>query len=282
LDIIVAIKYFIVGIIQGITEVLPVSSSGHVEIVKAIFNMSFNDEKGTIFLILVNTGSLVTFLAIYFKRLVRLIVDFVKYIFKKETREETHDNFIFLSKILVATIPAGIVGLLFKSTFDNLLVNYSLLLVGIGLLFTSTILILISQRKFHNKKHFFTWKDSILIGLAQSVAVVPGVSRSGMTTSMAIKRDSGIDSALNFSFLLYIPISVASLLLMVYDGVKTGWSVPNSSYYFYYLLAFIGAAVATYFAYKLIFSIFKSGKLRYFGYYCLVVGLGSIIWFVAS
>jgi undecaprenyl-diphosphatase len=280
MDIIEAIKYFFLGIVQGITEVLPVSSSGHTEIVKALFNMNFGTQKPTLFLILLNTGSLVTFIIIYFKRLVRLIVDFVIYIFKKDRRTETKANFIYFSKILVGTIPAGIVGILFRKTLDNWLSEYGLLLVGIGLLFTSTVLIAVSQRPFHNKSYEFSWTDTILIGVAQSVAIVPGVSRSGMTTSMALHRDAGVDSALNFSFLLYIPVSIASLLLLIYEGFKNGLGVPGSSYYGYYLLAFIGAVIFTYVAYRLIFSIFRSGKLKYFGYYCLFMGVGSIIWFV--
>ncbi len=284
MDIIEAIKYFLIGIVQGITEVLPISSSGHVEIMKHLFNvgLSSDDAESIMFLILVNTGSLLTFVLIYFKRLKEMIVDFLVFTFKPEKRDETRENFIFLSKILVACIPAGVVGLALNNTIDNALINYDLLIVGVGLLFTSTVLILISQYKFHNKSFHFTWLDSIFIGLAQAVAIVPGVSRSGMTTSMAIKRGSGIDSALNFSFILYIPISFGSLLLMIVKAFSGGISVPGSEFYLYYLLAFVGALLATYFAYRIIFNIFKSGKIKYFAVYCLIVGLGSVFWFLAN
>ncbi len=279
MDILNAIKYFIIGIIQGITEVLPISSSGHVEIFQRILNLDMS-EKSYLFLILVNTGSLVTFVVIYFKRLVELIKSFFVYIFVKKARTDNHDNFIYMSKILIASIPAGVVGIFLKNTIDDALSSYSLLFVGIGLIFTATVLLYISRRKFHNHKSEITWRDSIIIGVAQSVAIIPGVSRSGMTTSAAIERDHGIDSALNFSFLLYIPISVASLLLMIYEAFNEGLAATGTWDYINYILAFIGAAIATYIAYKLIFSIFKSGKIRYFGYYCLVLGLGSMFWYI--
>ena len=280
LDILEAIKYLILGIIQGITEVLPVSSSGHVHIAQTLFNIDM--DTGLLFLILVNTGSLLTFLIIYFKRLVILIKDFFIYIFRKDLREEKHNNYIFMLRIIVACIPAGLVGLFLSDVIDNLLITYGSLLVGIGLLVTGTVLFSIRDKRILKGKTMINWTDTFLIGLAQSAAILPGISRSGLTTTMSIKRGMGIDSALNFSFLLYIPLSFASLILMIFKIGDEGLGIPGKEYYFYYLLAFIGAAVATYFAYKLIFNIFKRGKLKYFSYYCLIVGLGSIIYFMIS
>ena len=278
MEILEAIKYLILGLIQGITEVLPVSSSGHVHIAQTFFNIEMDN--GLLFLILVNTGSLLTFLIIYFKRLLTLIKDFFIYIFRKDLRESKHNNFIFMVRIIVACIPAGLVGLFLSDVIDNLLITYGSLLVGVGLLVTGTFLYSIRDTRILKGKTMINWTDTILIGLAQSVAIFPGVSRSGLTTTTSIKRGMGIDSALNFSFLLYIPLSFASLILMVFKIGDQGLGIPETIYYFYYFLAFVGAALATFAAYKLIFNIFKSGKLKYFSFYCFTLGLGSIIYFM--
>lgn len=290
MDLLEAIKYFILGIIQGITEVLPVSSSGHVEIAQEFFNLQVDE--GLLFLILVNTGSLITFLIIYFKRIIELIKDFFIYIFKKEQREEKYKNFIFSIRIIVACIPAALVGIFFDDIIENILNVYGTLFVGVGLLVTGTMLYFIRDTRILKGKTMMNWADTVLIGLAQSVAVFPGVSRSGMTSATSIKRGMGIDSALNFSFLLYIPLSFGSVILMGFkafsrmgtEGVSLAESlgIVSSSYYLYYVLAFVGAAVATYFAYRLIFNIFKSGKLKYFSYYCFAIGIASIVYFVVS
>jgi len=297
LDILEAIKYLLLGIIQGVTEVIPISSSGHVFLAQTIFNLKV--EQGLLFLILVNTGSLVTFLVIYWNKIMELIVDFFSFVyhfvfhnFNRELRQDKYKNFLYSLQIIVACIPAAIVGILFQSQMDGLLINYGTLAVGVGLLLTGTMLYFIRNIKILKGKTMITWADTILIGLAQSVAIFPGVSRSGMTSSTSIKRGMGIDSALNFSFLLYVPLSIGSLVLMVYkvfSGMKSSGlslidslGVPSNIYFLYYLLAFVGALVATYIAYRLIFNIFKSGKLKYFSYYCIALGLGSIVYFMVA
>lgn len=279
MDIIEAIKYFLLGIIQGVTEVLPISSSGHVEVAQAFFNIQ--KDEGVLFLILVNTGSLLTFLVIYWKRIVELVRDFFIYTFVKEKREKTKDNFIFALRIVVACIPAGLVGLLFKDVIDDFMLGqYGTLFVGIGFLVSGTVLFIIRDVRIKRGKTMINWADAIFVGLAQAVAIFPGVSRSGMTSATCIKRGMGIDSALNFSFLLYIPLSFASILLYFKDISTEGLGLVSNEYIIYYGLAFIGAAVATYIAYKLIFNIFKSGKLKYFSYYLFAIGLLSMFYYM--
>lgn len=280
LDILIeAIKYLLLGIIQGITEVLPISSSGHVEIAQVFFKVH-NDE-GLLFLILVNTGSLLTFLVIYYKKIIELIRDFVLYIFKKESRKITHENFIFCLKIVVACIPAAVVGFVLKDFIENtILKEYGIFFVGIGFLVSGTALVLIREVRIKKGKTMINWADSVLIGLTQAIAIFPGVSRSGMTSSTSIRRGMGIDSALNFSFLLYIPLSIGSLIVQLFSIRNEGLGIPGNEYILYYIVAFIGAAVATYFAYKLIFNIFKSGKLKYFSYYLFALGLFSIFYYI--
>jgi len=275
LDIILeAIKYIILGLIQGVTEVLPISSSGHVEIAKALVNLQ--EDEGLLFLILVNTGSFVTLFLIYFKKLWQIAVDFVLYIFKKEGKEAHLEGYKFFIKLIIASIPAGLIGIFFNDQLDQLTQTYSTLLAGVGLLITGTVLVLAATRRVKKGKTQINCKDAIVVGIAQGIAILPGVSRSGMTASTAIYRGMGVTTALDFSFLLYIPASIGSILILIYKSTKEGLGLENNIHLLYYGLAFITAMIATYFAYKLIFNIFRTGKVRYFGFYCLIAGFFAI------
>lgn len=271
------LKYLFLGLIQGITEVLPVSSSGHVELTRALVGIEV--DQNVIFLILLNTGSLFTFIIIYFKRLIDLAKSFFIYIFKPTKRLENKENTVFLLKILLASIPAGIAGLFLKPIIEQVCDNRGILLAGVGLLVTATVIYYISTIDFRRDDKRVGWLDTLFIGLAQAVAIFPGISRSGMTTSTAIKRGAGINNALNFSFLMYIFISIASTGLLVIDFTKESATISNVQI-IYYVVAFLGAMAATYVAYKLIFNIFRSGKLKYFSYYCFAIGLLAVILFV--
>jgi len=273
-----AIKYFFLGIIQGITEVLPISSSGHVELAKTLFNLQVDE--GLLFLILVNTGSLIAFFLIYFKDIVSIVRSFVLYLFFPSKRDEYKEGFEYALKLLIASIPAAILGLLLSDVIDSLLLEYNVLLTGVGLVFTGTILMLVAQGKIKKGFTQVTYLDALLLGLAQGVAIMPGVSRSGTTAATALKRGMGLDSALRFSFLMYIPISIGSLLLYFTDFTSSDLVLPGSEYLIYYILAFVGAAVATFFAFKFIFNVFRTGKLIYFSYYCLIVGVLSMTLYI--
>lgn len=272
------LRYIILGIVQGISEVLPISSSGHVEISKVLLNVDLTDS--LMFLIIVNTGSLVTFLVIYFKVLLRIIKGFFVYIFKKSLREKYKPDFIFALKIIVASIPAAMVGLLFNDIINQVLSTHAMLLVGVGLLLTATVLFYIIRKEpFDSKENNLSWLDVSLMGLAQSVALIPGVSRSGMTSSTALRRGKSINAALDFSFIMYIPVSIGSTLLMVIEFIKEDYTI-HSNQIILYVLSFFAALVATYIAYKLIFSIFKSGKLKYFSYYCFGASAFALLLYI--
>ena len=278
MDIIEAIKYLLLGIIQGITEVLPISSSGHVEIAKTLFEMDVDE--GLLFLILVNSGSLIAFVVVFFHDLVNIIQDVISYVFQPSQREDSKDGFSTFVKLIIASIPAGILGILLNDKIDELMLTYNVLLSGVGLLVTATLLLITSQGKIKKGYTHISYVDAILIGLAQGVALVPGISRSGSTSSTALKRGIGIDSALRFSFLMYIPVSVGSMILYIFKISNEGFGLPSNEYLIYYGLAFLGAVIATYIAFKFIFNIFKSGKLKYFSYYCFAIGILSIILYI--
>ena len=268
-------KYLALGIIQGITEVLPISSSGHVELFKLILDLQA--EEGVLFLILLNSGSLVAFLIFFRKDLAQMIRSFCRYLLKPETREENRKQFIYVLKLGLATLPAMIIGLIFEDAIDQLLIKYGGFLSGIGLMLTATVLLLISQRRLFLGQTEISYRDSLMIVAAQALAILPGVSRSGLTTSMGLKNGLGVDSTIRFSFLMYIPISLGSLALVVRKLFIEGSGVPGNEYYLYYFAAFSAALLFTCIAFKLVYPIFKTGKLKYFSFYCFLAGGLSII-----
>ena len=276
-ELIELLKYLFLGLVQGVTEILPISSSGHVELVKYVLGINLTE--GLLFLVLVNTGSLAALILVYWKELIRLVKDFFIYIRHPETREMTSPNFHFAIKLVIASVPAAIVGFVLSDMIDKVLDQYSVLLTGVGLLVTATVLFLIGYRRYRHGESTISYKEALLMGLAQAVALVPGISRSGMTTSMALKKGLNIETALKFSFMMYIPISIGSILLylikiMTSDSLST--LIPSTMHILYYGVAFVGALIATYLAFKVIYNVFRTNKLKYFSYYCFAIGLFSI------
>jgi len=274
-----ALKFLLLGIVQGITEVLPISSSGHVELFKVLLGVDV--EQHLLFLILVNTGSLVAFFVIFARDLLALFMAFFRFLFVPTKRAENRDGFQYVLKLLIASIPAAIVGLTLNHYIEAALGLYGILLSGIGLLATGTILLLTSRLHFHHGNTSISMTDAALIGIAQAFALIPGLSRSGTTTSTALSRGLGLNSALKFSFLMYIPVSIGSLIMEINDFFDAGAILPPTSTVLSFGMAFVAAIFATYFAYKIIFNIFRSGRLRLFSTYCFGVGLLSIALYIA-
>ena len=257
------IKYIILGIIQGFTEPIPISSSGHLMIFKKIFNSGVLNDLN--FEIILNFGSLIAIVIYFWKDIIELIKDFFLYIKTKE--KKYFHNFRYCILIIVGTIPAGIIGLLFKDTIEDVLSNVKI--VGVALLVTALCLFLIRNIKGEREEKQLTGIDALIIGIFQSVALLPGISRSGATIVGGMFRNLKRDVAFKFSFMLYIPISLATMLLGVKDIIKTG---IDTSLIFTYLIAMIVSGIVTYFSTKWFNSIIKRGKLIYFVIYCLIVG----------
>ncbi|HOW37599.1 MAG TPA: undecaprenyl-diphosphate phosphatase [Candidatus Izemoplasmatales bacterium] len=278
IDIAEMLKYLLLGIIQGITEVLPISSSGHVELAKLLLHLQVDE--GVLFLILVNSGSLVVFLVYFAQDLFRLIRSFFLFILRPQTRNEHRENFHFCLKIVVASIPAALVGLLLSDWFDEMLLRYGGLLSGIGLMFTATVLLTSGFRGFSRRNDIISYRDALFIGLCQGIAPVPGVSRSGMTMIGSLHRGVKLESSLRFAFMLYIPASAGAMLLYVKKMFSEGTGLPSSEYLLYYAVAFLAALLFTALAFRWIRPIFRNGRLKYFGYYCMAAGLVSIALFL--
>lgn len=255
-------KYFILGLIQGFTEPIPVSSSGHVIIGQKLLGVK---ETGLTFEILTNTASLFAICFIFREDLKRLIVHTYQFIFKK--KEEGKADFMFALYIIIGTIPAAILGVLFSDVIATYFTSpYT---IGITLLITGVALWLIRNLRGMKRDGDLSIKDALIVGFAQAIALIPGISRSGATVITSIAVGMKQDTALRFSFMLYIPVSLGGMVLGISDLIN---SPDLSTLAIPYLVAFIAALFMTYFAMRWFMGIMAKGNLKYFAYYCFIVG----------
>jgi undecaprenyl-diphosphatase len=274
------LKYIFLGIIQGLTEVMPISSSGHVTIAQEI--LQIHTDEGLLFLILVNLGSLIALIIHFRKRIGELISGFFRFAFVPSSREITREPYEYAWKLVVATIPAGIVGYFLMDSIDAIYLSNRILLVGVGLLVTATVLYIVREASFVNGRQTVEWKDAFTVGLAQMLGVLPGWSRNGITTASGLSRKMSMETALVFSLLLSIPLSLGSLLVYgyrIYRGgaAELGFDTGNFALYIYYAAAFLASIAATWIALKFIFQFFRRGKLVYFSLYLFGIGAIALI-----
>ncbi|MGM9929487.1 MAG: undecaprenyl-diphosphate phosphatase [Bacillus sp. (in: firmicutes)] len=267
-DILLTIKMVIIGIVQGFTEPIPVSSSGHVMIASEILGLG---EQGFTFAILTNTASLLAILFIYREDIARLAKNSILYVKTKELRYKS--DFRFVLFVVIGSIPAGVLGVLLS---DVIAESVSMTTIAIMLFVTGIALWTIRNMKGTKEEQDITAKDAFLVGLGQAVALTPGISRSGATIISAIAVGMKQDTALRFSFMLYIPVSLGGLVLGFSDFLnesnKLDLAIPYSA-------AFIATLFMTYFAMRWFMGIMKHGKLIYFTYYCFIVGILLLIFF---
>ncbi|PXW93111.1 undecaprenyl-diphosphatase [Streptohalobacillus salinus] len=261
--------YLLFGFVQGFTEPIPISSSGHLVIFQDIFNLKMDD---LTFEILVNFASLLAVLVIYRQDIIRLATNGFHFLTKKQNRlAAEREDFMFIVYLLVATVPAGVIGLLFEDQIGNTFSSAKM--IGITLIITGFALFIIRNLRGQKADRQLTLKDALIVGLAQSVALIPGISRSGATIVAAMLLGMKQATALRFSFLLYIPISLGTFMLSIgdlLDGRLVELWLP-------YLVSFVTASVATYFSLKWFMHIMARGNLIYFSLYCFVVGTIAFI-----
>ncbi|RVT62511.1 UDP pyrophosphate phosphatase [Niallia taxi] len=268
MDIILIIKMIIIGLVQGFTEPIPVSSSGHVMIASQILGLG---EQGFTFAILTNTASLLAILFIYRKDILRLAFNTLQYLKTKDNKYK--NDFRFVCFIIIGTIPAGVLGVLLS---DFIAANVSMTTIAIMLFVTGIALWLIRNRNGVKGEADITAKDAFLVGLGQAIALAPGISRSGATIISSIAVGIKQETALRFSFLLYIPVSLGGVILGFSDFIGE----PNKAELVLpYLSAFIATLIMSYLAMKWFMGIMKKGKLIYFTYYCFSVGTLLLIFF---
>jgi undecaprenyl-diphosphatase len=247
----------ILGIIQGLTEYLPVSSSGHLAIGGTLFGL--NGEENLNFTIVVHAATVLSTIVVLWKEIVNLSQGLFKFQWNKETS--------YVSKILISMIPAGIVGVFFKDYVEAIF-GSGLLLVGCMLLLTAALL-LFSYYVKPSKKSTISFRDAFIIGIAQAAAVLPGLSRSGTTISTGLLLGKKKSSIAQFSFLMVIIPVLGEAILDLIKGDFATSGISPLALFVGFLAAFISGMIAC----KWMLNLVKKGKLIYFAYYCIVVGL---------
>ena len=268
----ILIKFIFLGLIQGVIEAIPVSSSGHLLIFEKLVNLNLNANQLEILATITNLGSLIAVIILFRKDISNLIKSFFKY-FKTGSKKYLIDTKYALY-LIIATIPAGIMGLIVTKLglFDFL--NENVKFIGLMLLVTGLFLFIIKDFKGSKNKDKITFKDAIIVGLFQVIALIPGISRSGSTIVGSMFRKLDRETAFNFSFLLYIPISIATSILGIKDILEMNDSIII---YLGYFMAMVVAFIGTYFSLKIFKKIMVNGKLIYFVWYCLIVGTSVIL-----
>lgn len=256
------IEALILGVIQGLTEFLPVSSSGHLELGSVLLNVEANEN--LLFAIVVHLATAVATIAVFWDDIKTLLAE----LFKFERNESTK----FISKLLISMFPVFVAGVFFKDQIESFF-SGNLLLVGSMLLITGGLLLFAHFKSGGSKSvNYFA---AFLIGIAQSIAVLPGISRSGATISTALILGVERSKAARFSFLMVLlPILGASILqLKDYAENPSMNQIGIPALIFGFIAAFTSGFVAC----KWMIKIVKKGKLTHFAIYCFIVGLIAII-----
>lgn len=255
----------ILGIIQGLTEYLPVSSSGHLEIGNAILGVEL--EENLTFDVMLHVATVLSTLVVLWSE-----IDWItRGLFKFKMNNETK----YFLNIVVSMIPVGIVGVLFKDQIEGFFKG-NLLLVGCCLMFTAVLLTFTYFAKPRQKERI-SWLDALIIGIAQAIAVLPGVSRSGSTIATGLLLGNKKEKLAQFSFLMVIPPILGQALLSSLKFIK-GEEAFGGVGAMPMLIGFVAAFVFGCIACKWMINIVKKGKLVYFGIYCAIVGSIAIVY----
>ena len=252
------IKSILLGIVQGLTEFLPISSSGHLEIFKVVLGFETGLNNNILFTLILHLATSFSVMVVYW-------IDNKK-IFKSVFSIKKDENTYFLSLILISTFPAGFVGFFFEEKISNLF-DGNIILVGSMLLFTSIILFISDFKiKTTNKLDYL---KSFFVGVSQALAIIPGISRSGLTICSSVLMGVNRELAAKFSFLMVLPLIFGSFLkILIFDEI-----IFNQEIISLYVFGFLSAFISGIFACKWMIVLVKKSKMKYFSVYCLALGL---------
>jgi len=261
----------ILGIVQGITEFLPISSSGHLVIVPYLLNWNIPAEQIFPFNVLIQLGTIVSVIIYFWKDLLTIIKDFISGIFEPRpfNNEKTRIGWM----IVIATIPAVIAGLLIKDLVESAF--QSILAVALFLVVTA-ILLFVAEKYVKNTKNIkeITWKNAIIIGLFQVLSLFPGISRSGSTITGGILQGLKRKEAARFSFLMSIPVMIGAGIL----SLKDLFDVPNLQEFVPLLLiGFFTSGIVGYFSIHWLLKFLNERRLTVFSIYCLILSMVTIV-----
>ena len=260
-----ALETLILGIVQGLTEFLPVSSSGHLELVKAIFGSDYEQQQGLLVTITLHAATAFSTIFVFRKDIAMILSDLL--LFKRG------ESLNFSLKIILSMIPAVIIGLFFEDFIASLFVG-NIALVAVMLMITALLLFLADRVNENNKE--LNYSNTFYIGLIQAIAILPGISRSGATIGLAVLLKIDRNKAARFSFLMVIPLILGSMAKSVIDGDLS----QESSALLPLLVGFVSAFITGVFACRWMVALVKKSQLKYFSFYCFAVGALAILYSV--
>lgn len=255
------IDAILLGIIQGLTEFLPVSSSGHLELGKAILGDNSVPKESLLFTVVLHFATALSTIVVFRKDIISLLKGIFKF--------QWNDDLQFAAKIAVSMIPAVIVGLFFEEQLEALF-GGNILLVGCMLIVTAVLLFMADKAKDTDKKVSF--KNAFIIGISQAIAMLPGISRSGATISTSVLLGNDKTKAARFSFLMVVPLIFGKIAKDIVGGELT----YDAANFTALSTGFVAAFVAGLFACTWMISLVKKSKLSYFAIYCVIVGAIAI------
>ncbi len=262
------------GLIQGITEFLPVSSSGHLSIFQNLFKLNVASEDHLLFDVLLHLGTLAAIFVVYWKDIKSIVPESVAAITGRDEEENSDGRLSVGARTMVLIVAATLPLLLivpFKSRIEGLFNNLSF--VGFALVITGSLLFVSTKLTLGRKNEkTSTIVDALIVGLGQALALIPGLSRSGTTITVGLARGFRRDFAVKFSFLMSIPAVLGSVLLTLVDALRAGivWkNVPA------YILGMVVAAVTGYFALRFLKQTIEKIGFKGYAYYCW--GLGALV-----
>lgn len=254
------IEALILGLIQGLTEFLPVSSSGHLELGKFLFGI--NPEENFYFSVAVHGATVLSTIVVLWKDIADLFKGFFKFRMNDETK--------YVLKLFVSMIPVGIAGFFMKEIADDFFTGN---MISLGIEFFITAILLLLTLFIRPKERPIGYWDSLIIGVAQAIAVLPGISRSGATIATGMMLGNKKSEIAKFSFLMVlIPVIGANLVEM-----KSGDFASAETSLWIILIGFVTAFISGYLACKWMIKLVKKGNLLWFAIYCLAIGILSIL-----
>ena len=254
------IEPVVLGIIQGLTEFLPVSSSGHLEIAKYLFGDQQVGEESMLMTVVLHFATALSTVVVFRKEVFEILAGLFKF--------EKNEQLNFSMKIIISMIPAAMVGVLFDEKIEELF-NGQLLLVGLMLVVTG-VLLLLADRAKHTDKIVSLW-SALLVGISQAIAILPGISRSGATISTCVLLGIDREKAARFSFLMVVPLIFGKIAKDVIDAVRSGEPFAAEGQTIPLVVGFIAAFITGMLACIWMIKLVKNAKLSYFSIYCFII-----------
>lgn len=288
------LQAIIMGLVQGLAEFLPISSSGHLAIFKHILNIDLEATGGIFFDVMLHFGTLLAIFIAFWQDIRKMIVEgvcmvggffangyrFLRNLFSKKEERTAYKKVIdsayrkFVLLVIVSTIPTGILGFLFRDLIER--ASATLIVPGIGLLITAGLLTMADRTKSGTKRpNQISYKEAGIVGIAQGIATFPGLSRSGTTIATCLKLGFDKNFAVKYSFIMSIPAVLGAAILEIKDFDKIS---ADAVTLVNYTVGTVVAAVVGYISIKTMLVIVRGKKFKGFAYYCFIVGMIAIVW----